>query len=101
MEDDRFERENRFARFVHWLDSVLETLRGLDCTEMTVGTHYHSHPARYCRPMDARNKGAVLFAYCSNPNLGRLSRHATIADIDIVAAGGEIDAGTGTQGDVI
>ena len=35
-EDDRFERENRFASFVHRLDLVLETRRGNDRAELTV-----------------------------------------------------------------
>ena len=43
-ERDRFERKDRFARFVHRFDRVLETLRGNDCAEVTVGLYDTRHP---------------------------------------------------------
>ena len=45
-EGDRFEREDRFARLVHRLDRVLETRRGDDRAELTVGIDDYAYASR-------------------------------------------------------
>jgi len=43
-ERDRFQRQNRFAHFVHWLDVVFESLRGNDRAKLAVGPNDDSYP---------------------------------------------------------
>ena len=43
-EGDRLEREDRFARLVHRLDRFLESRRGNDRAEVTVGIYDYGYP---------------------------------------------------------
>ena len=60
-EGHRFERKDRFARFVHWLDRFLETRRGNDRAELTVGINDYSYPAGNDHATNAGDVGVVVF----------------------------------------
>ena len=91
-EGHRFERENRFARFVHRFDLVLETRRGSDRAELTVGIDDYSYASGNGGATNAGDKGARREFLASPMRIVLDSpASATIADIDVVTARGEID----------
>src|SRR5205823_9679872 len=84
----RFERQDRFARFVHRLDPVLETLRGNDRAELTVGIDYYPYTPCNRYPIDPGDKGVrVRFSSADANGIG-LARNTAIAYINIMIAGG-------------
>ena len=93
MEGHGFERDDRFARLVHRFNRVLETLRGDDSAELTVGPNDYSYSPRHSCP---RNAGNTCFCLCSaraNADALGLPSNTQVADIDIVTTGGEIKTG--------
>src|SRR5438270_11320093 len=92
-EGHRLERENRFARLVHRLNLVLETLRGNYGAEVTVGIDNYLYTSGHRRPANAGNKGACLSSYCADPDGVGLGRHAGVANINIVTAGRKLGTG--------
>src|SRR5436190_979625 len=115
-EGHRFERENRFARLVHGLDLVLETLRGNYRAEVTAAIYNYPYTSGHSVPANAGDKGVSLplvtavadadcvgFAYrgCWH----RVSRlflfgYGVGDDVNIVTARREILTGSCAQGDV-
>src|SRR5947208_2225823 len=59
-EGHRFERENRFARLVHGLDLVLETLRGNYRAEVTAAIYNYPYTSGHSDPANAGDKGVSL-----------------------------------------
>src|SRR5438132_1982531 len=99
MEGDRLEPENGFARLVHRLDPVLETRRG-GCRAKLTGGVYLNGCARNCCPIDARNKGFRLCSARADANRIGFAGNSSVANIDIVIAGGEILTRETAHGDV-
>jgi hypothetical protein len=97
---DRFEGEDRFARFIHWLDHFLETRRGRSRAELAIGTDSYSYTSCYSDPTDASDKGGSLRSYRADADLIRFAGHTRAADIDIVTASGEVHAGAAPHGDI-
>src|SRR5437763_5135925 len=100
MEGDRFQPENGFARLVHRFDRVLETLRGR-CRAKLTGGVYLNGCACNCCPIDTRNKGFCLCSGRADANRPGFTSSASVADIDIVAASGEIPTCGNTQRGVV
>src|SRR5205823_13431055 len=96
MEGHRFQPENSFARLVHRFDLVLETLRGGRRAKLTGGVYFNGC-AGHCCPIDARNKGFCLCSGLADANRPGFTSDPSIADIDVVTAGGEISTGSIAQ----
>ena len=100
-EGHRFQRENRFARFVHRLDLVLETRRGYGRAEMTVGVYNNCYTCWNGRATNAGDKGVLMGSVSCR--CGWFWSHLAtpiVADVDIVIARGEITTGVEAQSDV-
>jgi hypothetical protein len=97
MEGDRFECEDRFARFIHGLDIVLETLRGGCCAKLTRGIYMNGCACNLCST-DAGDKGFFLGSHRADADGVGLTIDTIIADV--VTAGGEMETGVKAQGDV-
>ena len=100
-EGHRFEREDRFARFVHRFDSVLETRRGDDRAEVAVGVDNYPDPPCHRYPINAGDIGVFVSSFCADADLGQVARETAVADIDIVTASGESATGARAQPDVV
>src|SRR5450432_2421616 len=98
---DRLECEDRFARFVHWLDVVLKACRGNDRAELPVGVYDYSDASGYRGPADASDKRGVLNPLLADTDCLGLARQTRIADIDIVVAWREIATGVIANRDVV
>ena len=100
VEGDRFERENRFAGFVHRLDRVLETFRGSDRPELAVGVYedWHAFGTGFAR--NASEIGGRLGSLRADADGGGLGRNTCIADVDIVIARSKVCTGGSAQCDV-
>ena len=96
-----FKRKNRFARFVHRLNLVLESGRRLDRAKLTVGSYHHCYTWWDGCPTDALYVGGLLNSSLANANSVRLDRQAGRADVNVVVASLEIGAGIGAQSRVI
>ena len=59
----RLQREDRFARLVHRLDCILETLRGDDCAEVAVGIDNDPHTSGDGDPTNASEISVGLSSY--------------------------------------
>ena len=92
-EGHRLKRQDRFARLVHRLDLFLETLGGSDRAEVTVGIDNYSYASCNGRPADASDKGVAVCVPFLPMRMVLASPQRQVADIDVVAPGGEIRAG--------
>src|SRR5437660_11464756 len=68
VEGDRFKREDRFARLVHWLDLILESLRRDDRAQVTAAIDYYSNATRHGCPANAGDKCGALICYVADAN---------------------------------
>src|ERR1019366_9179917 len=105
------EQKDCFARFVHRLDLVLETLRGDYRAELAGGGIYHyCGPCNDC-PIDAGDKSGRMGLHREVILIGhslreadadgvRLGSNTEVADVDVVVACGEILTGVLAQCDV-
>src|SRR5439155_22755257 len=93
MESDRFQREDRFARLGHRFDCVLETLRGNDRAELTAITNDYSYASGQSDPRNPRDEGSGLCSARADADRVELASNTGVADIDIIAARGEINTG--------
>jgi len=99
-EGDRFERENRFARLVHRLDVVLETLRGKYRAELTVGIYNYPYASCNRCPANAGDKGGRLGSFGADADGAGLASTTNVADINIVIARSKKKAGCFAQTNV-
>ena len=97
-EDDRFEREDGFARLVHRLDLVLVT-RGRDChAKLTTGVH-NDYRACNCSTINPGDKGGRLALRADAVGVPAdadgvgLASNTLVTDIDIIIARGEVETG--------
>ena len=97
---DRFERKDSFTCLVHRLDLILETLRG-GCPDakLTVRVDPNWCPCRHCS-IDPRDIGFRLGPLSANADHPVIADRTSIANINIVVALGNIDAGVTADGDV-
>src|SRR5437773_12123023 len=68
--------------------------------EMAVGIYNHSYAAGHCCPRDAGNKRGGLGSSGPDADGVGLACHTGAADIDVVAANGEVSPGGVSQGNV-
>src|SRR5947209_2197131 len=102
MEGHRFKRQDRLARLVHWLNLILESLRGNDGAELTVCPDDHAHATWYSHSTDAGDECSSLSSGRADADLrGFTGANAGIANVDIVIARSEIPTGVKTQRDVV
>ncbi len=99
-EGDWFERENRFARFVNRLDRLFETLRGNDRPEVTLGIYDYPYASCNRYPIDPGDKDVRVPFSSADADCVGLARNASVGNIDIVTASGEISTGFSAQCDV-
>src|SRR5439155_14460574 len=99
-EGDRLERQNRFARLVHWFDCVLETLRGDYRAQVTIRVDNHPYTSSDGHSTDASDIGVRVSAYVADANSIALGRNTEVADVGIVIARGEISTGSSAQCDI-
>src|SRR4030095_15043978 len=92
-EGDRFERENRFARFVHWLDLVLKTLRRENRAELTVGTYNYPYASRSRGSANAGDKRGVVCSPRTDADSIGLAKNPSVTDSDVVTVVGEVKTG--------
>src|SRR5882724_416409 len=100
-EGDRLQRQDCFARLVHWLDGVLKTRRRSVGTQVTTGINYHGKASWHGHSIDAGDIGVLVRWFGADANLGRIVRATGVADIDIVTASGERSTGARAQGRVV
>ena len=101
-EGDRFEREDGFARPVHRFGLRLETLRRDDRAELAVGPNDDSDPCRHSHSTDAGDECSPLSSGRADADLrGFTGANAGIANVDIVTACVECDAGALAKRDVV
>ena len=84
MERDRFQRQDRFAGPVHWLDLVLEARRGSGCAQVTAGIDDYANATRH---RDSANSGNVrigLTAARADADRIGLASYPNVADVDVV-----------------
>src|SRR5450432_227570 len=67
---------------------------------MAAGIDYHSYAARHGHPADAGHIGVRLHR-TANPDRVRVTRRGGVADVDIVAAGGEGKTGIGPNRGIV
>ena len=99
VEGDRFQREDGFARFVHWLDLILETCRGRRHAKLTTAV-YVNYRACNCSTNNPGDKGSRLGLLIADANCVGLARNTAVADINIVSARGELVARIRAECDV-
>jgi hypothetical protein len=75
---------------------VLETLRGNDCAEVTVGIDNYPYASGYSGSRNTCDIGSSL-ANCANPHRIGLACDTYRANIDVVAARGEVGSGIKPQ----
>src|SRR5204862_3115783 len=91
-ERDGFQRENCFAGLIHRFDLFLETSRGGYRAEASQVV-YNNACASNWASTDASNKGSGLDLACADSDSIGVARTTNRADIDVVAASGDLDAG--------
>src|SRR5207249_5991693 len=99
-EGDRFERENRFARLIHRLNRFLETRRGDDRAEVTVGIYDHSYTSSDGYSADSGDKCVLVNFFRADTNSPGLATSTSVAYIDIVITVGEAVACITAQGNI-
>src|SRR5262249_39120195 len=83
-------RQNRFARLVHRLDRVLETLRGDDRPEVTAGIYDNPDPARHRYPADTSDICIGLGSCRPNADRVGFGSDALVSNVDVVTTSGEL-----------
>mgnify|MGYP003694360061 CR=1 FL=1 len=68
---------------------------------MTVGVDDYPYASRNSYPINAGDIGVLVRSFRADADLGRVARDTAVADIDIVAASGEISTGAIAQPDVV
>src|SRR5882724_5106090 len=96
-----FERKDAFARLVHGLNIVFEARRGGGRAEMTSGIDDYPDASCSRDSINTRDIGVLVSWFRADADLGRLASDTTIADVDIVTAGGESSTGSDAQSDVV
>src|SRR3984893_15036369 len=99
-EGHRFQRQDRFARFVHRLDLVLESLRGRRHPKLTAGA-YNNCCACNRYSMNASNKCGGVRSCRADADVVGLSCRALAADVDVVTPRGQVVTRYGARGDVV
>src|SRR6266446_612647 len=89
----RFERQDRFARLVHRLDCILETLRGYGRAKMTTAIYNNCYTRWNGCPTDASDVSSGLSSYRTDTDRIRLRLKTSAANIDIVTSCGQILTG--------
>src|SRR6478672_2781863 len=122
MEGDWFERQERFAGFVHWLDIFLEALGGSDRAELTGGVNENRHSVRRRLAKDLADVAAVTHVLPGGANAnnvigredtdsgataqgrvveaGGAVKERVTADGRVVVAGGVVEQRIGARGGV-
>src|SRR5262249_31439775 len=100
-EGNRFERKDRFARFVHRFDLLLEPLGGRGRAKASVRVSEHAEPPRHRYSSDPGNIGRALISLHADPDRVGLSRYSGVANRDVITARGETRAGGISEGDIV
>jgi len=95
------EREDGFARLIHWFDGVLESLRGNNRAQVTAGIDNHSDASSYGRSTDPGNISLRLTSAAPDADGRGVTRGANAANIDVEGPGREGRTGEVTQPDVV
>ena len=101
MEGDGFEREDRFAGIIHWLDVFLEPRGRGHCAELAVHIDKNSQTVRCDCSLDTGDIGSRLCSLGADADGLHFGRNPLVADIDIVIARGSILTGVSAQGDIV
>src|SRR5205814_901501 len=99
-ESDWFQREDRVAGLVHRLDCFFEAFRRNDRAEMTVAIDDNPDASCHRDPTNAGDIGVGLSSGGTDANGVGIASNTQVADIDIVAAGGETKTGAIAQRNV-
>ena len=91
MEGHRLKRQDRFARFVHRLNLLFESLRRGQSAQTPIRIDHHPDAAGDGRPTDSGDEGALV-RFVADADLGRFACAPGVADVDIVLPGGKIDS---------
>src|SRR5204863_10205577 len=95
-----FQRKDCFAGFVHRRNRLLETHRGCGGAKVTTVIYEDRYAGRHRHAENSGDKSVLVSWSGADANPGEITSHTSVADIDIVAAGGEIEAGVKAQRDV-
>ena len=99
-ESHRLKCQYGFAHFVHRFDRFLESLGGEYRTKLTAGIDNHSHPAGHRGAEDASDKRTGLRPLLADADSVCIARNASVADVDVVSASGDILTGLKAHCDV-
>src|SRR2546423_3689855 len=94
-----FQREQRFAGFVHRLDLVLKTRRGRRHAKLTASAYHYSR-ACHCGSIDSSDKCTCLIP-TADADRSRLASDPGVGNIDVAIAYGEIFAGPGSDSRIV
>jgi hypothetical protein len=98
----RFQGQNCFAGFAHWLDILLESCRGGAGSELTIRIYKDLRATRSRGSADSRDKrgGDIRIA---DPDGVALASHAAdvVADVDIVISSSQVAACDVSEGSVV
>ena len=86
VEGHRFQRKNCFARFVHRLNRILESLRRNHCTQVAIGIDDHPYASCNRYPTNAGDKCGALSSSRADADRVGITSYTTVTDIDIVIA---------------
>ena len=100
-EGDWFEREKRLARLIHRLNVVLKARRRGAGAQVPIAIDDHSNASRDRHSVDTGNVGVGVGSDCANPDRSRLTPDPDVAEVDVVAAGGQRKAGAGADRDIV
>ena len=92
-ERNGFQRENRFARFVHRFDCLFVSGGGRSRAEMPGGIYDDCYAGWHGCPTDRGNVSSSLQSGLSDADGSGLARNTTVADVDIATARREICPG--------
>src|SRR5438132_13773466 len=100
MEGHRFQRKDCFAGFVHRSNRFLETHRGCGGAEVTTVIYEDRYAGGHRHAENAGDKSVLVSWSGADADPGEITSDTIIADINIVTAGGDIEAGVKAQCDV-
>src|SRR5437660_12821109 len=86
----RFEREDNFTGLIQRLHLVFQPLRGNDRAEMTIGVYNDAYASCYSHSTNPDNECIVLSGIRADADVARFASHTKVANINVVAPGGEI-----------
>ena len=97
------EGQDGFARLIHRLDLVLEPGRGNHRSQFAGGINHYCYlgPARHGFAVNAGDISGRLCALLANADLGCVASHTLVANVDVVTACIEVDAGICAHEDVV